>query len=60
MKTIFERAQRRGELPDDLDYVDAFDFLEGPFMVRTLLYPEKVKDIDIGRTVDRIIGALQA
>ena len=60
MRTIFERAQRRGELPDDLDYLDAFDFLEGPFMVRTLLYPEKVKDIDIERTVDRIIGALQA
>ena len=39
---------------------DAFDFLEGPFMVRTLLYPEKVKELDIERTIDRIIAALQA
>lgn len=60
MLTIFQRAQQRGELPDDLSYTDAFDFLEGPFMVRTLLYPEKVKDIDIERTVDRIIAALRA
>ncbi|MEM9467202.1 MAG: TetR/AcrR family transcriptional regulator [Actinomycetota bacterium] len=60
MQTIFERAKRRGEVPEDLDYTDAFDFLEGPFMVRTLLYPEKVKDIDVERTVDRIVAALRA
>ena len=60
MQTIFDRAKRRGELPDDLDYTDAFDFLEGPFMVRTLLYPEKLADLDVERTVDRIIGALSA
>ena len=29
-------------------------------MVRTLLYPEKVKELDIERTIDRIIAALQA
>ncbi|MEM9521623.1 MAG: TetR/AcrR family transcriptional regulator [Actinomycetota bacterium] len=60
MQTIFERAQRRGEIPRDLDHTDAFDFLEGPFMVRTLLYPEKVAELDIERTIDRIIAALQA
>lgn len=58
MQTIFERAQARGELPLDLDYTDAFDFLEGPFFVRTILYPEKVDDLDLPRTVDRIIAAL--
>ncbi|MEO0492802.1 MAG: TetR/AcrR family transcriptional regulator [Actinomycetota bacterium] len=60
MHTIFDRARRRGELPYDLDYTDAFDFLEGPFMVRTLLYPEKLRDLDLERTVDRIVAALQA
>ena len=60
MQTIFTRAQARGELPADLDYIDAFDFLEGPFFVRTLLYPEKVADLDLDRTVDRIIAALNA
>ena len=60
MLTIFERAQQRGELPEDLDYTDAFDFLEGPFLVRTLLYPEKLQELDLERTVDRIIGALTA
>ena len=60
MHTIFDRAKRRGELPEDLGYTDAFDFLEGPFMVRTLLYPEKLQELDLERTVDRIIGALRA
>lgn len=60
MKTIFTRAQARGELPADLDYIDAFDFLEGPFFVRTMLYPEKVDDLDLDRTIDRIIAALRA
>ena len=60
MQTIFVRAQARGELPADLDYLDAFDFLEGPFFVRTMLYPEKVDDLDFERTIDRIIAALQA
>ncbi len=60
MHTIFDRAQRRGELPADLDYTDAFDFLEGPFMVRTLLYPEKLDELDLERTIDRIVAALQA
>lgn len=60
MRTIFERAQARGELPADLEYVDAFDFLEGPFFVRTMLYPEKVDDLDLERTIDRIVAALGA
>ena len=60
MHTIFDRAKRRGELPTDLDYTDAFDFLEGPFMVRTLLYPEKLGELDLERTIDRIIAALRA
>ena len=60
MRTIFVRAQARGELAADLDYVDAFDFLEGPFFVRAMLYPEKVGDLDLDRTVDRVIAALQA
>lgn len=60
MYTMFERAKRRGELPADLEYVDAFDFLEGPLMVRMLLYPEKLADLDLERTVDRIVAALQA
>lgn len=60
MQTIFDRAQARGELPADLDYVDAFDFLEGPFFVRTMLYPEKLDQLDLERTVDRIVAALRA
>ena len=60
MHTIFDRAKRRGELPTDLDYTDAFDFLEGPLMVRTLLYPEKLGELDLERTIDRIIAALRA
>lgn len=60
MKAIFDRAQRRGEVDPDISYAEAFDFLEGPFMVRTLLYPEKIKELDFERTIDRIIAALQA
>ena len=60
MRTIFDRAQRRGEVPADLTYLEAFDFLEAPFMIRTLLHPEKLSEIDIERSVDRIIAALRA
>ena len=58
LSTIFERAKARGEIDQDLEYVDAFDFIEGPLIVRTILYPDKLDDLDISATVDLILRVL--
>lgn len=58
LSTIFNRAKDRGEIGAELDYVDAFDFMEGPLIVRSLLYPDKLDDLDIELTVDRILRVL--
>ncbi len=60
LKTIFDRGQARGEISSDLDYPTAFDFIEGPFIVRSLIRPESIDDIDLEATVDRIIVVLNA
>jgi len=58
LSTIFERAKARGEIDPDLEYIDAFDFIEGPLIVRTILYPDKLDNLDIPATVDLILRIL--
>jgi AcrR family transcriptional regulator len=58
MRTIFERAQKRGEVSKTLDFDIAFDFIEGPFIARWLMRPEMLKDIDIETAVDRVVACL--
>ena len=60
LTTIFERAKERGEIAPDTSYIDALDFMEGPFMVRSLIEPSRLDALDLERTIDRIIGALSA
>ena len=60
LKTISERAKLRGEIAADTSYIDALDFMEGPLVARSLIEPSRLDDLDLERTVDRILGALRA
>lgn len=59
-KTIFDRGQARGEISPDLDYNSAFEIIEGPFIIRSLVRPETLNDIDLESLVDRILILLSA
>ncbi|MEL6890827.1 MAG: TetR/AcrR family transcriptional regulator [Actinomycetota bacterium] len=58
LRTIYERARERGEVEPDVPYADAFDYLEGPLIVRSLLYPPLLADLDIELMADRAIALL--
>ena len=60
MNTIVGRARERGEIPDDLDDGAVFEVIEGPFIVRSLLRPEALRDVDLEALVDRMIRMLNA
>ena len=59
-KTIFDRGQSRGEISPDLDYRSALEIIEGPFIIRSLVRPEALHDIDLESLVDRILKLLKA
>ena len=59
-KTIFDRGLARGEISPDLDYSSAFEIIEGPFIIRSLVQPETLDDIDLESLVDRILVLLKA
>lgn len=59
-RTIFQRAQARGEIDPDIDYLTAFEVIEGPLVVRSLLWPERLANDDLTELVDRGLAALQA
>lgn len=60
LMTIFERGKARGEVSPDLDFDSAFDFIEGPLIVRSLFQPESLPGLDLEATVDRMMLVLKA
>jgi AcrR family transcriptional regulator len=59
LKTIFDRGRARGEISPEFDFVTAFDFMEGPFIVRSLLRPETLDMAFVEATVDRVLPLLR-
>lgn len=57
-RAIFEHAQARGEISPDLDYASAVEIMEGTFILRSMLRPDSLADLDLDRLVDRIIKQL--
>lgn len=60
VRTIFQLAQARGELPADLDLDLAADFTEGPFMRRILMQAVELTDAEIVQLVRWIVAGLTA
>lgn len=58
LRTIFERAQARGEIGPDLAFEEACDLIEGPFIARWLLRPDTLEE-GYEATIDRIVLSLQ-
>ncbi len=59
LRTIFDRGKIRGEISPDVGFDVAFDFIEGPLILRSLLQPEALDDIDIEALVDRVLILLK-
>lgn len=58
LRAIYDRAVERGEIPAALGFQEAFEVIEGPFVVRSILWPESLADVDIEALVDRIVAML--
>lgn len=58
LRTIVGRARERGEIDPAIDYLTAFDIIEGPLVVRSMLWPDRLDDYDIVSHVDRALRAL--
>jgi AcrR family transcriptional regulator len=54
-RTIYERALARGEIAPHIEYLDAFDIIEGPFILRSLFRPRAMAHIDIEALVDTMV-----
>ncbi len=57
--TIYERGIARGEISPDIDYLTALEIIEGPFMVRSIVRPETLDDMDLDALADQIILQLK-
>ena len=53
-----DRAQQRGELDPSIDFLTAFDIIEGPLIVRSIFRPETLGALDIDALVERMLLAL--
>lgn len=57
-RTIFDNARSRSELAPGLDYLDMLEIVQGPFVVRSMVRPDAIADVDIEELVDRMLPAL--
>ncbi|MDX2380683.1 MAG: TetR/AcrR family transcriptional regulator [Acidimicrobiia bacterium] len=58
-RVIYERAKRRGDISPDIGYVEAFDIMEGPFILGSLFRPRSLEHVDIEALVDKMLPQLQ-
>jgi AcrR family transcriptional regulator len=58
-RRIYERARERGEISPDIDYLAAFDIMEGPFILWSLFRPSALEDVDIETLVDKMLPQLR-
>ncbi len=55
LHTMVERARGRGEIDPDLSFPDAFEAIEGPFIVRSMSRPETLLELDLDDVVAQIL-----
>jgi AcrR family transcriptional regulator len=53
---LAERAKKRGEVPDSMDYRLVFELLMGPILARALFSSEGVKTLDPGTIVRTVLN----
>ncbi len=56
---VFERWHEKGEISAEIDLETAFEIIDGPFVVRSLLWPERLENVDLESMADRIMVQLQ-
>lgn len=59
-KAIFDNARARGELSVGLDYATMLEIVQGPFIVRSMVRPEALRDVDLEALADRMLTVLTA
>lgn len=57
-RTIYDNARARGELSVDVDYLTMLEIVQGPFVVRSMMRPEALAEVDVDALVDRMLPAL--
>ncbi len=58
-RRIYERARARGEIDADIGYIEAFDIIEGPFILGSLFRPGSLEHVDIESLVDKMLLQLR-
>ena len=56
--TIWKRWRDRGEIRADIDFATAFEIIDGPFTIRSIVFPETLEDLDLEQLTDRILMQL--
>lgn len=57
---LLERWQERGEVSSNIDLLTAFEIIDGPFALRSIIAPHSLTTIDIDALVERMVLQLQA
>ncbi len=57
---LLERWQDRGEISANIDLLTAFEIIDGPFALRSIISPHSLPTIDIDALVERMVLQLQA
>lgn len=55
LHALMQRWLERGEIRSDLTILDMFEIVDGPFVVRALLGPHALVDVDFEALADRIM-----
>ncbi len=56
---LLRRWQQRGEIAPHIDPMTAFEIIDGPFALRSIMAPESLATIDIDALVERMVLQLQ-
>lgn len=56
--TVYKRWFEKGEISAEIDLQTAFEIIDGPFLTRSLLWPERLENVDLDPLVNRIMGQL--
>lgn len=58
--SVVERAQDRGELGPDLDLISAVEIIEGPFIIWSMIAPDRIMAADLVPLADQVAHQLVA
>jgi AcrR family transcriptional regulator len=57
---LLQRWQERGEISPSIDLLTAFEIIDGPFALRSIIAPASLPNIDIDALVERMVLQLRA